>query len=279
MYRIAGGSVVRPNKRLTVRKLLGFHPGFTGETFGRDFTGERLHRVFTGEIVLAVVGFSWYGVGVMARTKQASVGLPAARMAFFYGVGNGGEPCRDREKLQEIAGVTDKTILVHLEKWNKELAEKAENRQDMVTGTLVKPESVEYHSADVFFLRANLDKIKEEIDNLDDTQAEIWSLVSSLQDLNVATSEQIDSLISLVDRYLKKSCNRQNLLGLFLQLQKRWQDSSGMTGTIDAAVAGMKEVEKSKRLAELRVNHPTKTMDDSSGSGPKHLRDSNVFRR
>lgn len=235
--------------------------------------------VFTGEIVLAVVGPLWYGVGVMARTKQSVIGVPAARMAYLYGVGNGGEPCRDRAKLQEIAGVGDKTISAHIARWAVELEEKALDGRDLVTGLVVKPETAENHSSDVFFLRSNLDKIKEEIDNLDDTQSEIWSLVSSLQDLNVATSEQIDSLINLVDRYLKKSCNRQNLLGLFLQLQKRWQDSSGMTGTIDAAVAGMKEVEKSKRLAELRVNHPTKTADDSSGSGPKHLRDSNVFRR
>lgn len=215
----------------------------------------------------------------MARTKQASVGLPAARMAFLYGVGNGGEPLRDRARLQEIAGVSDKTILLHLEKWNKEITEKAESGRDLITGTLIKPETTEFHSSDVFFLRSNLDRIKEEIDNLDDVQTEIWDLVSSLRDLNVATSEQIDLLIQLIDRYLKKSCNRQNLLTLFLSLQKRWQDSSGMTGTIETAVAGMKEVEKARRLAELRQNHPDKPRDVSGDFGPAHLRDSNVFRR
>lgn len=248
--------------------------------FRRDFAGERVtfRRDFEGEISLGVLGFSWYGVD-MARTKQSFVGVPAARMAFLYGVGNGGEPCRDRDKLKEIAGVTDKTLLVHLEKWNKELEGMAENGRDLVTGLVVKPETVEKHDFDVHFLRKNLDRIMEEVENLDDTQAEIWGLVSSLQDLNVATSEQIDSLITLIDRYLKKSCNRQNLLSLFLSLQKRWQDSSGMSGTIEVAVAGMKEIEKAKRIAELRSNHPGSSKVAAPESGPAHTRNSEVFRR
>lgn len=213
----------------------------------------------------------------MARTKQSVVGVPAARLAFLYGIGTNGEPCRDRARLKSIAGVSDKTLLLHLEKWTKELEEMAVNSGESILGVTVKPETSESHQKDVAFLRHELDRIQDEISMVDDIQSEIWDLVSSLRDLNVATSEQIDSMIALVDRYLKKSMNRQNLLSLFLSVHRRWQDSSGMTGVLDATITGMKEVEKARRLAELRAQKAPASSEVPSG--PAHLRDASVFRR
>jgi septation ring formation regulator EzrA len=205
------------------------------------------------------------------------MGVEAARQAYLYGVGYGGVPLRDRVELQRLASVRDSAFSVHLRKWESESEELALKKQDSAFGISVKPETAEKHGEDVFFLRQKLDEIKDEVDNLDQNQADIWDFIQEIRDTSLASSEQIDSLVNLVDRYLKKSLNRQNLLGLFLSLQKRWQDSSGMTGAIEASVAGMKEVEKVKRLQDLRDNHNPEAV--AVKSAPKHVGDVSIFRR
>jgi len=213
----------------------------------------------------------------MANHKQAKIGVEAARQAYLYGVGNGGIPLRDNVKLREIACVANTAFTGHLRKWESECEKMAKENVGSAYGLTVSVATSENHASDVHFLRLELDRVKSEVDNIDEIQADLWELVKDLQESSLASSEQIDGLITLIDRYLKKSVNRQNLLSLFLSLQKRWQDSSGMTGAIEASVAGMKEVEKVMRLENLRESHNPKALAEKSA--PKHLADSSVFRR
>ena len=210
----------------------------------------------------------------MANHKNARDGVALARQAYLYGIGNNGVPLRDRKRLVEMSMVTDATLGVHIKKWEADAEKLAKNCQDSSYGMMVKEETVFQHESDVSFLRREADRIKDEVDNVDDIQRGLWDLVQSISE--ISTSEQIDSLITLIDRYLKKSTNRQSLLTVFLSLQKRWQDSSGMTGSIEATVAGMKEVEKQKRLLELREKHGPEKPDKG---GPAHVRDGAIFKR
>lgn len=213
----------------------------------------------------------------MAIHKQAKLGVEAARQAYLYGVGYGGVPLRDRVELQRLSSVKDTAFSIHLRKWEAESEKMAKESNRSAFGLAVKPENIENHADDVHFLRLQVDQIKSEVENIDEIQADLWSLVQNLQESSLASSEQIDALIQLIDRYLKKSINRQNLLTLFLSLQKRWQDSSGMTGALDVSIAGMKEVEKAKRLQGLRENHSPEKVAERAG--PKHVEDQTIFRR
>lgn len=210
----------------------------------------------------------------MANHKNARDGVALARQAYLYGIGNNGVPLRDRRKLVEIAMVTDATLGVHVKKWEVDAEKLAKNCQDSSYGLRVKQETVFQHESDVSFLRREADRIKDEVDNVDEIQQKLWGLIQSISE--ISSSEQIDDLTRLVDRYLRKSMNRQALLAVFLSLQKRWQDSSGMTGSIEATVAGMKEVEKQKRIAELRDKHGP---DKLEKGGPDHTRNTTVFKR
>jgi len=201
-------------------------------------------------------------------------GVALARQAFLYGIGNGGVPLRDRAALVALSQVTDGTLRRHIQQWEEDAEKLAQSAADRSYGLRVKEETLLQHEADVSFLRREADRIKDEVDNVDDIQRELWDLVQSIS--AISSTEQIDSLVGLIDRYIKKSVNRQSLLSLFLSLQKRWQDSSGMTGSIDATVAGMKEVEKQKRIQELRDKHPPGSDDRA---GPDHVKNGAIFKR
>ena len=200
----------------------------------------------------------------MAGNPDAKLGLAKARLMYLYGTGapDPGIPCRNQKHLVEVSTVDPKTFSRHRQIWDQELETMARSAKDNPFGIALREESLVQHAEDVDFLRRQADQLKDEIDNVDEIQSRLESLVESISRSPGLLAGESDKLLRLLDSYFRHSMNRQKLLSLLLSVQSRWQDSSGVSGTLSAFEVAQKETAKRK------AKQAGEEAQGANGSGP-----------
>jgi hypothetical protein len=122
----------------------------------------------------------------------------------------------------------------------------ARSAADNPFGIVLREDVMASHAEDVDFLRRESDRLKSEVENVDEIQLKLDTLLDRIADNLSFTSEDIGVTTRLLNKYLEHSMNRQRLLTLFLAVQKRWQDSSAVSSTISAYETSLKETAKRK---------------------------------
>ena len=214
----------------------------------------------------------------MAGNENARDGLALARQMYIFGLGNDGVPCRDRKKLLEVSTVTHDTLRGHVLKWENEAEQIARNREDSTLGFCLREESVIAHSEDVDFLRRETDRLKHEVENLDEIQLKLTTLVENIADNLSLTGDDYDSVSRLLSKYLDHSANKAKVLSLFLAVQKRWQDSSAVSSTIAAYETSLKETAK-RKAKQAGENDRTPGPDELRNAGHSARENGGVFKR
>lgn len=200
----------------------------------------------------------------MAGNPNAKPGLAKARLAYLYGVGapEKGIPCRNKNWLLEVSCVDRKTLDKHMAIWNQEMETIARNGPENAFGLTLREGVTESHVADVDWLRLQMNQIKDEVDNVDQLQLDLSTLLERIADSLTMDHDDIDTVTKLLDRYFQHSLNRQKLLGIFLSLQKAWLHSSAMDSTIAVFETMMKE--QAKRQAKQSPGDPKPGEPDES---------------
>jgi transcription initiation factor TFIIIB Brf1 subunit/transcription initiation factor TFIIB len=162
-------------------------------------------------------------------------GVVAARLAYLYGVGDG-KPVVSTKRLAEIGECTEKTILRHIPEWHKEKEELIVNAPETELGLRLSKETLDAHKKDLAFLRSDLNSIKWEMSNLDNSIAKLEGICENFS-LN---SDNGDDALKLFDRYLRASLNKSSLRSQFLAAQKRWVELSGVEAVGDVQVTAAK---------------------------------------
>lgn len=215
----------------------------------------------------------------MAGNENAKPGLAKARLAYIYGVGGTepGIPVRNKKWLLEVATVDPKTLDRHLKIWDEEMETMAKSATDNAFGFVLREEVLAQHAEDVDFLRRETDRTKNEVENLDEIQLKLDSLIESISDNLGLGSDDYDSVSRLLENYFNHSLNRQKLLNLFLATQKRWQDSSAVSSTISAYETSLKET--AKRRAKQADENKTPGPDELRNAGHSARENGGVFKR
>lgn len=187
----------------------------------------------------------------MAGNANARDGVALARQAYLFGVGNDGVPLRDRQRLLELSTVHSDTLARHIARWEKEAEEIARSAGQNALGFCLREDAMAAHAADVDFLRREMDRTKDEVDNVDEIQWKLDTLLERIGDSCEFGPEHIDSVSRLLESYFKHSLNRKSLLSLFLSLEKQWMESSAIRGTISAYETSLKEQAKRRAKQEF----------------------------
>jgi len=101
--------------------------------------------------------------------------------------------------------------------------------------------TMQAHKEDVAFLRSNCDNLKNESDSLDKILPKMEKMFREIPDSLCFGADDAQEIIDLMKAYFKTSLNQQKVLGLFLSVQKRWQESSGMQSQLKAWEVGQRE--------------------------------------
>lgn len=208
--------------------------------------------------------------------KNTDLRLAEARRAYLYGQGEDGKPIRSRKILMGISGVTRQTIDRHIKKWNAELDEFMKSSASEQLGICLREADLEAHAADIDWLRRTADNLKTEADNIEDRAERLDELVDSLIDQMDFGPEDAAKLTGLLRQYLEHSEQRKKLISLFLQTQKRWQDSSAITSTISAFETFQKEMMRRRAKQEPGPNGDPATPSTGADLAKQ---DGSVFRR
>jgi hypothetical protein len=177
--------------------------------------------------------------------KSIKAGTELARHAFLYG-GPDGVPVISKQLLADMAGVHPTTIGAHLPAWTRQREELLRQREENPLGYILSPETVEQNRKDVEFLRLETDKLKLESENLVGITDKLYGVLENLSENLDLGPDDADKIIGLVGKYLGASANRSKVLTLFLAVQKRWQESSGIASSMKSFEAGQREAEKGK---------------------------------
>ena len=216
----------------------------------------------------------------MAGNPDARQGLAKARLAYLYGVGVGapdGLPVRSKSDLLEIAMVDRKTLDKHLNVWAGEAEEIARSAADNPLGFGIREDFLASHAADVDFLRAQTDKLKIELETVDEVQEKLENLVEGIRENLMLTSEDFAKILRLLESYFRLSMNRQKLSGLFLATRKAWQESSNVSAALSAAEVTMKE--NAKRKARQAMEDADRRAPASTDAGAAAAANTGLFRR
>jgi len=182
-----------------------------------------------------------------------------ARQLFLYGAGDGKRVISVRA-LCEATGLHEQTIGKHMPKWVKEAEEILMNSNEGGLGLALSKKTLDAHNADMDFLRNEINSIKWEMENLNDSIAALENICENFS-LN---SDNGDAALRIFENYLRASMNKSSLRGQFLGAEKRWVELSG--------VVAMSEVQitREKTLAQGRAKLDLKREENQAG-----IRDSN----
>ena len=182
----------------------------------------------------------------MANTRDRSgekavmAGRTIARLAFLYGEGDG-KPVADVKRLSELSGLAVLTLKRWMPEWNKEREEMLTTNGKCALGYHLSKETIQSHKEDVAFLRSNCNNLKNESDSLDKILPKMEKMFREIPDSLCFGADDAQEIIDLMKAYFKTSLNQQKVLGLFLSVQKRWQESSGMQSQLKAWEVGQRE--------------------------------------
>lgn len=213
----------------------------------------------------------------MAGNANARTGLAKARLAYLYGVGapDPGIPCRNKAWLLEVATVDRKTLDKHLAVWDEEMEAIARSQPENQFGLVLREDVMNAHAADVDFLRREMDRTKDEIDNVDEIQLKLDTLLERIADSCELGPDSQDSVSRLLENYFKHSLNRKSLLTLFLALEKQWQHASAVSSTISAYETSLKE--RARRQA--KQDNPTPASSSPPAGALAATSNTTVFRK
>lgn len=105
-------------------------------------------------------------------------------------------------------------------------------------------------------LRDQLQQVKWETDNLDQLIARLETLVEKF-----AGTDESDKAVTLFDRYLRASLNKQSLRTQFLALQRQYTKLSGVEALLDVAVTREKTIATGKAKIELKAQEGKSVRD------------------
>lgn len=213
----------------------------------------------------------------MAGNPDAKDSLALTRLMYLFGIGNGGEPCRSREKLREVSKVTDITLRRHIEIWDGEAETLAKNANELQLGFGLREDFLAKHAEDVDFLRRTTDSLQAEADALPEMESKLETLLEGIRENLMLTSEDFAKVLRLLDSYFRLTANRQKVIGLHLAVQKRWQDSSNVSAALSAAEVTMKE--NAKRKARQAMEDADRRAPASVDAGAAAAANTGLFRR
>lgn len=187
----------------------------------------------------------------MAIPKGCKRSLEAARQACLYGEGDG-KPVMNVKRLMALGQASEKTILKHLPSWQQEREELAANSSGQSLALNLSAKELHLHESDMKTLRSEINQIKWELENLDDSIQKLEALTEKLCDAANGDIEVVAQATSIFSKYLNASLNKQNLRKQFLALQKQWTGLSGIEGLMDVALVREREMEKGRVKIALK---------------------------
>lgn len=184
-----------------------------------------------------------------ARAKGTKAATEAARMMFLYGEGDGVR-ILDVQELAKRSGVHHMTIRTRMPEWQKELEEKLKSTSKLgsVGELSVAPEIYEKNSKDVSFIRARMDEIMTEVEDLGPITLKLEDLVGQF----TGEGKEFDKALVLLDKYLRFCMNRKSLMKLFTELKTSWNHEVGL----DAI--------KAIQISHAKALKPTEKPEDPS---------------
>jgi hypothetical protein len=180
-----------------------------------------------------------------------------ARQLFLYGAGDG-RRITAAVALAKAAGIHVETIRRHLPTWEAEYEQILAGTSEGGLGLSLSKKQLDQHSKDMVFLRDQIAQVTWECENLDPLIARLETLVEKF-----AGTDDSDKAITLFDRFLRASMNKQNLRSQFLAMQRQWTKLSGVEGLMDVALTREKTIATGKAKLDLKA-----------GGGPKDVTNS-----
>ncbi len=107
-------------------------------------------------------------------------------------------------------------------------------------------------------LRDQINQVKWESDNLDVLIARLETLVEKF-----AGTDDSDKAITLFDRFLRASLNKQNLRSQFLALQRQYTKLSGVDGPMDVALTRENTIATGKAKLDLKAGDKLENVTNS----------------
>lgn len=182
----------------------------------------------------------------MAKTPQPKSQVVAARQLFLYGNGDG-KRIIGAGALAEASGVHIETIRRWMPRWQKEYEEMLSHTSEGGLAIRLSADDMRNHSKDMDFLRNDLNSIKWEMDNLDETIAQLEGICNNF----ALNSENGERALAIFDSYLRASLNKSNLRRQFLTTQKQWAEMVGVVDLKDIQVTAQKALETGR--AKLKI--------------------------
>lgn len=189
-----------------------------------------------------------------------------AKQLFLYGAGDG-VPIRSVPKLAEMAGVHVETVRRHLPEWEKESEALLASASANGLAIQLSAEKLADHESDMIHLRDSINRVKFEMDRLDEITARLTEWMDKFED---DSDRQV--ALTILDQWLRSCGQRSSLQSQFLALQKQWTSLVGIVDLKDIAVVREKEIQKGKAKLEMKrlENEPVRNVNPL---------DNNVFAR
>ena len=204
----------------------------------------------------------------MARvSRNPNAATVEAKNLFIYGDETGHRVTCPKE-LASRTGCHERTIREYQKTWQSERVEMLKSVHDGSLVAGLSEETLNKAHHDEVFIRARMDELKIQFDEVSEIEDKLFTLLDSMDDKVAMGLKEYGKLESLLTKYLENNASKRAITTQFLTLQKRWQEISGLESRMKAGESALKAIATTQAKAEAEEALERKKREEMRDATP-----------